>query len=76
MKHKKCTKARVVTAWLSDELVGVMETYPQDQNLALMTECVWLDCLNCMTYFFSEEFELQNPEDPIRWLNNFGCNIS
>lgn len=52
MKHKKCTKARVVTAWLSDELVGVMETYPQDQNLALMTECVWLDCLNCMTYFF------------------------
>lgn len=40
MKHKKCTKARVVTAWLSDELVGVMETYPQDQNLALMTECV------------------------------------
>lgn len=37
--------------------------------------CVaWL--LKLYDIFFSEEFELQNPEDPIRWLNNIGCNIS
>lgn len=64
MKHKKCTKARVVTAWLSDELVGVMETYPQDQNLALMTECVWLDCLNCMTYFFLKSLNFKILKTP------------
>ena len=43
---------------------GCDGTYPQDQNLLLMTECVWLDCLNCMTYFFLKSLNFKILKTP------------